>query len=115
MHGTIPLTMGGIKQAAEIINSSHRSVEQRVLPTIGKIDEQLAKDLENEMFKFEESFGQTVTRLLRTEGWSFCLRGMQRNLVAVAVPIAMTIFLTDSLIEMLHERSAARTEGAQKS
>jgi flagellar motor switch protein FliG len=46
LHGTIPLTMGGIKQAAE----------QRVLPTIGKIDEQLAKDLENEMFKFEHLF-----------------------------------------------------------
>jgi len=56
LHGTIPLTMGGIKQAAEIINSSHRSVEQHVLPTIGKIDEQLAKDLENEMFKFEHLF-----------------------------------------------------------
>jgi hypothetical protein len=57
--------------------------------------------IRNEMFKFEEGFGQTVQRLLRSEGWAFCLRGMQRNLVAVAVPIAMTIFLTDTLLELL--------------
>ena len=56
LHGTIPLTMGGIKHAAEIINQSHRSVEKRVLPTIGKIDKKLAKELENEMFKFEHLF-----------------------------------------------------------
>ena len=56
LHGTIPLTMGGIKQAAEIINSSHRSVEKRVMPSIGKIDKKLAKELENEMFKFEHLF-----------------------------------------------------------
>ena len=29
---------------------------------------------------------------------------MQRNLVAVALPIGMTIFLTDTLLELLHER-----------
>ena len=29
------------------------------------------------------------------------MRGMQRNLVAVAAPIGMTIFLTEALTEML--------------
>ena len=57
--------------------------------------------IRNEMFKFEESFGQTVKRLLRTEGWAFCWRGMQRNLVAVAAPIGMTIFLTESITETM--------------
>lgn len=56
LHGTIPLTMGGIKHAAEIINRSHRSLEKRVMPTINKIDKKLAKELENEMFKFEHLF-----------------------------------------------------------
>ena len=56
LHGSIPLSMGGIRQAAEIINSSHRSVEQMVMPKIGEIDEDLAKQLENEMFKFEHLF-----------------------------------------------------------
>lgn len=56
LHGTIPLTMGGIKHAAEIINRSHRSVEKTVLPKIGKIDKQLVKELQNELFKFEHLF-----------------------------------------------------------
>ncbi|MFW2349016.1 flagellar motor switch protein FliG [Qipengyuania sp.] len=56
LHGTIPLTMGGIKHAADIINRSHRSLEKRVMPTINKIDKKLAKELENEMFKFEHLF-----------------------------------------------------------
>ena len=49
----------------------------------------------------QESFGTTIARLRRTEGLSFCLRGMQRNLVAVAAPIGMTIFLTEALTEAL--------------
>jgi len=60
--------------------------------------------IRNEMFKYEESFGATVSRLLRTEGYSFCTRGMQRNLVAVAAPIGMTIFLTEALTEALKRR-----------
>lgn len=60
--------------------------------------------IRNEMFKFEEGFGQTVQRLTRTEGWAFCLRGMRRNLIAVAVPIGMTIFLTEALTEVLSSR-----------
>lgn len=60
LHGTIPLSMGGIKQAAEIINRSHRSVEKRVIPSIGKIDKKLAKELENEMFKFEHLFALDI-------------------------------------------------------
>ena len=57
--------------------------------------------IRNEMFKYEESFSATVNRLLRTEGYAFCTRGMQRNLIAVAAPIGMTIFLTEALTEML--------------
>lgn len=53
LHGSIPLTMGGIKQAAEIINKSHRSIEKRVMPTLNKRDKQLAREIEKEMFKFE--------------------------------------------------------------
>lgn len=53
----------------------------------------------NEMFKHDESLRTTVTRLVRDEGWGFGMRGMQRNLVAVAAPIAMTIFITDALTQ----------------
>lgn len=60
--------------------------------------------IRNEMFKFEEGFMQTVTRLLRTEGTAFCYRGMQRNLIAVAVPIGMTIFITEAITEVIAKR-----------
>lgn len=56
VHGKAPLAMGGVREAAEIINRAARSVEKRVIPAIGKIDKQLAKQLEGEMFKFEHLF-----------------------------------------------------------
>ena len=55
-HGSVPLTMGGVKEAAEIINRAHRSVEKEVMPEISKIDKILHQQLENEMFKFEHLF-----------------------------------------------------------
>jgi flagellar motor switch protein FliG len=55
-HGKTPLAMGGVRDAAEIINRAARVVERRVIPAIGKIDKQLAKQLEGEMFKFEHLF-----------------------------------------------------------
>ncbi len=55
-HGSVPLTMGGIKDAAGIINRAHRSVEKEVMPKIGKLDKALHQQLEHEMFKFEHLF-----------------------------------------------------------
>jgi len=53
----------------------------------------------NEMFKTEEGVLATTRRLWKHEGFGFLTRGMQRNLIAVAAPIGMTIFLTDAIIE----------------
>ena len=47
----------------------------------------------------------TIRRLLQHEGWGFCMRGMQRNLVAVAAPIGMTIFLTDAITQAMETPS----------
>jgi len=55
-QGKAPLAMGGVREAAEIVNKAARTVEKRVMPGIGKVDKQLAKELENEMFKFEHLF-----------------------------------------------------------
>ena len=55
--------------------------------------------LRNEMFKTEEGFLATTLRLYKQEGYGFMSRGMQRNLIAVAMPIGMTIFVTDAIIE----------------
>jgi flagellar motor switch protein FliG len=55
-HGQAALTMGGPREAADIINASVRAVERRVMPEIAKQDKALAKAIENEMFKFEHLY-----------------------------------------------------------
>lgn len=56
LHGQRALAMGGVREAAEIINASARTVEKRVMPEIAKLDKLLARSLEAEMFKFEHLF-----------------------------------------------------------
>jgi flagellar motor switch protein FliG len=56
-HGRMPLAMGGVRDAADIINGAARTVERRVMPEIGRIDKKLAKELEFELFKFEHLYG----------------------------------------------------------
>lgn len=68
MHGAVSFRLGGVAEAAAIINNSARSVEKRVVPGIGKIDKRLAQELENEMFRFEHLYvldGQMMGALLR--------------------------------------------------
>ena len=81
-HGAVPLTMGGVKEAAEIINRAHRSVEKEVMPKIGKIDKALHQQLEHEMFKFEHLFALdtkqigTLLREIENETLINSLRGL---------------------------------------
>jgi len=51
----------------------------------------------NEMFKKENNRGPrgTVKFLQERHGWRWVTRGIDKNLVAVAVPIGTTIFLAD--------------------
>ncbi len=79
LHGTIPITMGGIEHAAEIINRLHGSVEKRVMPTINKIDKKLAKELANEMFKFEHLF------VLDTNMTGVLLREIENDTLVLAL------------------------------
>ncbi|AKH44165.1 flagellar motor switch protein FliG [Altererythrobacter atlanticus] len=67
-HGKSSLKMGGVRGAAEIINNSGRVLEKRIMPALGKLDKQLAKQLEQEMFKFEHLYvldAQMMGQLLR--------------------------------------------------
>eukprot|EP00039_Didymoeca_costata_P003342 m.67022 g.67022 ORF g.67022 m.67022 type:complete len:271 (-) comp11852_c0_seq3:65-877(-) len=50
--------------------------------------------IRNEMFKTNESLVHTVNRLFKEEP-GFVSRGLLKNIVAVSIPIATTIFLTD--------------------
>ncbi len=85
LHGSSPLMMGGIEQAAEIINQSHASIEKRVMPTINKIDKKLAKEISNEMFKFEHLFvldnAQTgvLLREIENETLVMALKGLEEH------------------------------------
>jgi len=67
-QGQTSFTLGGIREAADIINNSGKAVEKRVMPEIAKLDKALAKQIEGEMFKFEHLFvldPQAMGNLLR--------------------------------------------------
>ena len=67
-HGNVPLTMGGPREAADLINGAGKAVEKRVMPEISKLDKALAREIEAEMFKFEHLFvldPQSMGALLR--------------------------------------------------
>ena len=53
--------------------------------------------IRNEMFKTDLSLTKTVSKLVNEEGSKFTMRGIGPNMTAVAIPIALTIFLTDIL------------------
>jgi hypothetical protein len=55
--------------------------------------------IRNEMFKTNKNLFDTVKLLYGELGWQFVLRGMGKNLVAVSIPLASTIFFTDALIQ----------------
>jgi hypothetical protein len=53
----------------------------------------------NEMFKTDKGLMATVNGLKAThQGWGWVTRGLSANLVAVSVPITLTIFVTDVLV-----------------
>ena len=67
-HGPAALTMGGAKQAADIINQLGKAAEKRIMPELSRIDKSLARRVEAEMFKFEHLFAldpQAMGTLLR--------------------------------------------------
>jgi flagellar motor switch protein FliG len=67
-HGKAALTMGGPREAADIINNAGKAAEKRIMPEITKLDKALARAIENEMFKFEHLFAldaQAMGALLR--------------------------------------------------
>lgn len=84
-HGQGSLTMGGAKEAADIINNAGKAMEKRVMPEIVKRDKNLAKDIENEMFKFEHLFvlaPQAMGSLLRevdNDSLIDALKGISEN------------------------------------
>lgn len=120
-HGTAPLAMGGVREAANIINKAARSVEKRVMPGITKLDKKLAKQLENEMFKFEhlleldvQMMGQLV-REVESEVLIDALKGIDEEQRG-AFFAAMSSRAVDGLRDEIEERGRikrADVEAAQ--
>jgi len=59
--------------------------------------------IRNEQFKTHEGLRLTVRNLWHNEGWSFLGRGLGKNMIAVAMPVGMTIFFTDLFIQWTKE------------
>jgi len=60
--------------------------------------------IRNEQFKTHLGLRATVQHLWQNMGLAFLGRGLGKNMVAVAMPIGMTIFLTDVFIEMSQQQ-----------
>ena len=64
-----PLELGGTKEAAAIINNSNKATEQRVIARLTKLDKELARAIEEQMFVFENLLAlddKTLGTLLRS-------------------------------------------------
>lgn len=55
-HGQRPFEVGGIREAAGIVNGVGKVVEKRVMGDLTRRDKALARQIEDEMFKFEHLF-----------------------------------------------------------
>mmetsp|Transcript_15024 Transcript_15024/g.19486 ORF Transcript_15024/g.19486 Transcript_15024/m.19486 type:complete len:279 (+) Transcript_15024:109-945(+) len=68
--------------------------------------------LRNEMFKTDQGLLDTLRSLYKNEGSAFMSRGMSKNLIAVAIPIAVTIFTTDALVNAKRDNHLKASEQA---
>lgn len=60
--------------------------------------------IRNEQFKTDKGLIETTRALYREMGWGFTVRGLGKNMIAVALPIGLTIFTTDALIHMSQQQ-----------
>lgn len=60
--------------------------------------------IRNEMFKTNLGLVNAIRSLHNELGWNFLVRGMSKNLIAVSIPVASTIFFTDAFIQYTNSR-----------
>lgn len=63
--------------------------------------------IRNEMFKTNLGLVDVIRNLHGELGYHFLIRGMSKNLVAVSIPVASTIFFTDAFIQYTSSRRVA--------
>jgi len=80
-------------KAVSVTRSLKKSIAAGVL---GSVITNPLDVAQREMYKTEESILKTVKRLCRQEGSRWLFRGWEKNALATAAPITMTIFLTEA-------------------
>jgi len=55
--------------------------------------------IRNEQFKTQNGMRATVQHLWKKMGPYFMVRGLGKNMIAVAIPVGMTIFFTDTFVQ----------------
>ena len=60
--------------------------------------------IRNEQFKNDLGLLSTTRSLWNELGWKFATRGLGKNMIAVALPVGVTIFCTDTLIHMSQQQ-----------
>jgi len=68
--------------------------------------------IRNEQFKNHLGMRMTIQHLWNDMGWRFLGRGIGKNMIAVAMPIGCTIFLTDLFIQYTDEWAASSSSSA---
>lgn len=71
--------------------------------------------IRNKMFQTHQGLRETVRVLYQKEGWSFLHKGLGKNMIAVAVPVACTIFFTDGLVQYSSQRRHSKRLQEQES
>jgi hypothetical protein len=56
--------------------------------------------IRNEQFKTDLGLLKTTRSLWNELGYKFMFRGLGKNMIAVALPVGVTIFCTDALIHL---------------
>ena len=57
----------------------------------------------NEMFKTDLSLVDTYKHLRKEHGWRFLTRGLGVNIIAVCIPVTITIFIADIAKSIKHK------------
>lgn len=79
--------------SCSLVRSAKKSV---VAGVVGAVLTNPLDVVQNEMFRSDENAWKTIKRLNKAEGGRWLLRGCEKNVLASAIPIAVTIFLTDT-------------------
>jgi flagellar motor switch protein FliG len=78
-QATAGVPLGGVKEAAAIMNNSRKATEQRVMPKVAKISKETAKAIEEEMFVFDHLLA------LDDKSMGTLLRGVESDVLVLAL------------------------------